>query len=137
MTKPEQDSKNPQRRHFTRIPFDAHYRLLSAKNNQEWEGTILDLSLHGVLINRPADIQAERNDPFILEVMLNASEIKLQMMVLVAHVHDSYIGFEVDHIDLESMTHLRRILELNLGDPALLEREINEMLNTRHHEHQS
>jgi len=27
-------------------------------------------------------------------------------------------------IDLDSITHLRRLLELNLGDPQLVEREL-------------
>ena len=30
----------------------------------------------------------------------------------------------VDHIDLESISHLRRLVELNLGDSSLLEREL-------------
>jgi len=119
------------RRHFTRIPFDAEYRLLTPEANKHWDGSVIDLSLHGVLIQRPKDIQARRGDDFILELILSANDINIQMEVQVAHSHDSFIGLECGHIDLESMTHLRRLLELNLGDPSLLERELSEMLLTR------
>ncbi len=122
-----------QRRHFTRIPFDAEYRLHSPDANKHWDGTVIDLSLHGVLVKRPEDIQASRGDEFTLELILNANEVNIQMEVHVAHSHDSFIGFECEHIDLDSMTHLRRVLELNLGDPKLLERELNEMINIKAH----
>ena len=49
-----------------------------------------------------------------------------------AHIHDDYIGFECKYIDLNSMSHLRRTLELNLGDPRLLEREIIEMIKANY-----
>jgi hypothetical protein len=38
------------------------------------------------------------------------------------------LGFQVQYIDLDSATHLRRLVELNLGDPALLEREFENLL---------
>ena len=31
-------------------------------------------------------------------------------------------------IDIDSVTHLRRLVELNLGDPALLEREVSALV---------
>jgi hypothetical protein len=34
------------------------------------------------------------------------------------------VGLHCRHIDIESLAHLRRLIELNLGDPALLEREL-------------
>ena len=34
------------------------------------------------------------------------------------------IGFVCRHIDVDSISHLRRLVELNLGDEALLEREL-------------
>jgi len=45
----------------------------------------------------------------------------------VAHVEGGRVGLRRTHIDIESVTHLRRLVELNLGDPALLERELHEL----------
>lgn len=126
-------SDTPQRRHFTRIPFDTEYQLQSPDARGHWTGTVIDLSLKGALIHRPADFDAQRGDDFILELILNKEGLKIHMDVKVAHMHNELVGFVCEHIDLESMTHLRRVLELNLGDPHLLEREINEMIQlTRH-----
>jgi hypothetical protein len=33
-----------------------------------------------------------------------------------------------ESIDLDSITHLRRLVELNAGDPALLERELTALV---------
>jgi hypothetical protein len=34
------------------------------------------------------------------------------------------LGFVCQYIDLDSISHLRRLVELNLGDGSLLEREL-------------
>jgi len=51
----------------------------------------------------------------------------IRMQARVAHVAGGRIGLEREHIDIDSITHLRRLVELNLGDPALLERELHEL----------
>jgi hypothetical protein len=35
-------------------------------------------------------------------------------------------------IDLDTVTHLRRLIELQLGDPALLERDLAELTHSAH-----
>lgn len=117
-----------QRRHFTRIPFDTRYRLQTADNSKQWTSQVADLSLHGVLIKRPEDFTGQVGDRLVLELILGEAEVTIHMDVHIAHVHDDLLGLECEHIELEGMTHLRRILELNLGDPKLMEREIPEML---------
>jgi len=42
----------------------------------------------------------------------------------VAHVEGRHVGLRCTHIDLDSMTHLRQLVERNADDPALLEREL-------------
>ena len=50
------------------------------------------------------------------------------MEVSVAHIEESRIGFYCQHIDIDSISHLHRLVELNLGNEKLLEREMSEML---------
>lgn len=45
----------------------------------------------------------------------------------VVHCEDGHLGFRCDHIDLDSISHLKRLVELNLSDEALLERELSEL----------
>ena len=41
---------------------------------------------------------------------------------------DHHLGLFCHHIDIDSITHLRRLIELNLGDETLLQRELAELL---------
>jgi hypothetical protein len=51
-------------------------------------------------------------------------EATIVMAVSVAHQGAGRIGLDCTHIDIESAQHLRRLVELNLGDDALLHREL-------------
>jgi len=122
-----------QRRHFTRVPFDTKYRLQIPDNSKQWTGEVADLSLHGVLIKGPENFAGQPGDKFVLELILGDEEVTIHMEVHIVHIHDDLIGLECEHIELEGITHLRRILELNLGDPKLMEREIPEMIQAKKH----
>ena len=122
-----------QRRHLTRIPFDADFRIGESGQPASYSGHIIDLSLKGALIARPAALPIKLGDSLALELLLGAGDLHIQMQVRVAHLHEHAIGVVCEHLDLESMTHLCRFLELNLGSHALLERELGEMLQLNTH----
>ena len=122
-----------QHRHLTRIPFDANYRLSDASTTKSYSGHVIDLSLKGALIERPATLPINLDDTLVLDLLLGDGELHIQMQVRVAHLHEQTIGVVCEHLDLESMTHLCRFLELNLGSHALLERELSEMLHINTH----
>lgn len=46
----------------------------------------------------------------------------------VAHVAGGRLGVRCTEIDLESITNLRRLVELNVGDEEILNREISAMI---------
>lgn len=48
----------------------------------------------------------------------------IKMDITVAYIEDQQIGLDCKGIDLDSITHLRRLVELNLGDANLLKREL-------------
>jgi hypothetical protein len=41
------------------------------------------------------------------------------------------IGLYIEQLDLDSASHLQRLMELNLGDSDTLERELAELFNPR------
>ena len=112
----------PDQRTFTRIDFDAKASINSAEAS--WDTHVLDISLKGALVDKPQDWEAELNAPFSLDISLS-DETQIQMEVTVSHVENNHIGFRCEHIDLESITHLRRIVELNTGNEDLLNRELS------------
>jgi len=119
------------RRHFTRIPFDADYCLHDPNADKHWRGKVIDLSLKGALIECPDNLAPVMGEEFVLELILGSDGLKVVMLVSIVHAENNHIGLHCHHIDLESMSHLRKILEFNLGKPELVEREISEMLHIK------
>ena len=119
-----------QKRQFTRVPFDADIRLVK-DSGEAWDSRLYDISLKGALIATPNNWQGERGDEFLLEVFLAGEEIKIDMNVSVAHVGDGRIGFHCEFIDIDSISHLHRLMELNMGDEEQLEREISDMIGIK------
>lgn len=110
-----------ERRRFQRIAFDAATELLQGPHR--WDVELLDLSLKGLLIRRPDNWDGDQSHPFLANISL-ASDIQVQIEVELARTQDGQLGFVCRHIDLDSISHLRRLVELNLGDESLLEREL-------------
>lgn len=119
-----------QKRQFTRIPFDADIRLVK-QSGEAWDSRLYDISLKGALIAVPNNWQGNLGDEFLLEVFLAGEEIKIDMNVSIAHIEDGRVGFHCEFIDIDSISHLHRLMELNLGDEAQLEREISEMIGIK------
>jgi len=118
---------NTEKRQFSRIAFDAPVTLHDDGN--KWESKLLDISLKGVLILRPDNWNQNDNDNFKLSIQLDSSDSNIDMDVKLTHTEDERLGFYCVHIDLDSITTLKRLVELNLGDEQLLDREISNMLD--------
>lgn len=113
------------RRRFTRLPFKSYARLYYPGMEQGQEVTLLDLSLHGALVEIAADQKMPNcGERIKLELFLDGLETIITMETQVAHTQGRNIGLICLMVDLDSITHLRRLIELNLGDSELLQREI-------------
>ena len=117
----EANSQSDQRK-FTRIPFDVSVSLHFGE--EHWESTLVDISLHGALIHTPENFEPVPDALYRLDVHLEGGP-DIVMDVHVAHQEDENTGLRCDDIDVDSITHLRRLVELNLGDPELMERELS------------
>ncbi len=116
------------KRHFTRIPFVAETEIACPPGDTARRCQLVDISLRGALVTRPDGWTGKRDDACHLRLLLAEDGTALDLDVRVAHVEDDRIGCEIVHLDVDSASHLRRLMELNLGDPALLERELGELL---------
>ncbi|MBD3608942.1 MAG: PilZ domain-containing protein [Gammaproteobacteria bacterium] len=117
------DSEN--RRHFTRVPFDADITL--SHEGGSWPAHMLDISLHGLLVETPNKWDASSGDKVNIELVLERDVI-INLDGHIAHEDEQYIGISIDIMELESASHLKRLLELNLGEPAM-ERELHELIS--------
>lgn len=118
------DNEPNEKRNFSRIRFDAH--ALIKGEHAKWDSDLLDISLQGALLRLPENWDASIGTPFELEITL-APDAIINMETVVAHIEKDHIGFRCEHIDLDSITHLRRIVELNMGDEELLNRELSSL----------
>lgn len=109
-----------QRRHFSRIAFEceASFRC----DGMSLPCQLQDLSLKGALIRLDAP-PACKDRPCELRLDLG-EDATVVMRGHVAHTEGPRLGIFCEDIDLDSITHLRRLIELNLGDSSLLEREL-------------
>lgn len=119
------DLQNQERRNHSRIAFDAPVVL--SNSEQILRSNLLDISLKGALIKKPEGWKNSKQETWQLDIQLADSEIHIVMETRVKHIEDDHIGFHCDHIDLDSITNLRHLVKLNLGDEALLERELSSL----------
>ncbi len=116
-----------ERRRFHRIEFDAPASLTLASG--QIETLIIDCSLHGVMVRPHADWQPREGEAVELSLQLdNDPTSAIQMQTEVKRISADSIGLACQHIDLESITRLRRLVELNLGDSTLLERDLEHLV---------
>jgi hypothetical protein len=117
--------RTPEQRRFTRVTFPAEARLHAGGGVLGCE--LLDISLKGALIRRPVGWTASLGEPVILEIPISP-ESGIRMEARVTHLEADRAGIVCHHLDLDSAAHLRRLIELNLGDEAQLHRELAAMI---------
>ncbi|MBD9466785.1 PilZ domain-containing protein [Pseudomonas brassicacearum] len=109
-----------ERRRFVRIEFHAKTELTQGPFT--WPVKLLDLSLKGLLIEKPKPWLGNAEKTFMADIHLS-NEVEVKMEVRLTHDDHGHLGFVCEHIDLDSIAHLRRLVELNLADHDELERE--------------
>lgn len=114
------------RRVFTRVHFDAEASFTIKEAS--YSTTIADISLKGALLDCDQAGAIAEGQTGHLNIKLSDA-LHLKMKFKVAHVHNGLIGALFTNIDLDSMTHLRQILELNMGNTDVLHRELNDLVS--------
>ena len=112
---------NQNRRKFSRIPFKTEARLFLPDGEHPVE--VLDLSLQGALIHPEGAMYVTVGTNGTLKISLDEMGSSIRMEVAVVHHIADHYGLACREIDLDSVTHLRRLVQLNLGDEALADRE--------------
>jgi len=117
--------KEPERRRFLRIQFDGSTEIRIGI--ERYPVKLLDLSLKGALIECPIDLESQPGDSLQLVIHLTNCQEQLNLNVVLVRQFELQYGFRFDEVDIDTLTHLRRLVELNLGDEAMLERELEHL----------
>ena len=116
-----------ERRHFTRILFRTNATLTTASGGRH-SGEIQDISLKGALLAMAPGWKADSDQGCRLDIPLDHADAVVTMEGRLAHVEGNLVGVRCESIDLDSISHLRRLVELNLGDETLLNRELSALV---------
>lgn len=122
----------PERRHFTRIFYLTAASLVQGQ--RQWPTQLIDVSLQGALLLRPEAWSGSDDKEYELSFVLSGSDIVIRMLVELTHEASKKLGFYCHHIDIDSASHLKRMIELNVGEEQLLYRELEQLLE-EHQEH--
>ncbi|MFW5816785.1 MAG: PilZ domain-containing protein [Wenzhouxiangella sp.] len=116
------------RRQFQRVTYECPARLAWA-GQEPVAVEVENLSLKGVLLRGlPEKHALKPGQSAQLEIRL-APEVSMSMALEVAFSSATRLGACWVEIDLEGMTHLRRLLALNLGDAEQVDDELARMLH--------
>lgn len=112
-----------ERRKFWRANFNAPVKLIN--DTSSTDAMLDDISLKGALLEVPPGWKGKKGEHCHLKLRLGAErENTIAMWGKITHVDGLKVGVQCESIDLDSITHLRRLVELNSGDPAMLEAEL-------------
>ena len=120
-------TEHRERRRFSRVNFSTPITLL--QGDQQWYGKLLDISLKGVLVEMPTAANYDMHLSLTANITLS-DQANIDMILQPAHQENELLGLECVSIDMESIGHLRRLIELNLDDPSATERELTELIAT-------
>ncbi|MBF0621869.1 MAG: PilZ domain-containing protein [Magnetococcales bacterium] len=119
-TNEKQSNAPGERRHFSRVNF-RHELTLKGSSGNEYPGAFNDISLKGMLFWAETLPMAEEEVQGILP--LGDQELRIHGVVLWS---DAEKGSAIRFLDMdvESFSHLRRLVSLNMGDSEQIDQEL-------------
>ena len=115
------------KRYFKRVNF--HVDAAASIDDTLYTGELFDISLKGALIKMKNDLGIPSGKACSVMLKLPNSIITLEFEARIVHKQDNFLGFKFEGADVDSITHLRRLLVLNTGDEEEIDREIVYWLN--------
>ncbi|MGL1078391.1 PilZ domain-containing protein [Vibrio parahaemolyticus] len=114
-----------EKRRFSRIIYQAPAQL--EQRDLRLNATIQDLSLHGLLLQ--AEGLDTLNPALWVDVgfSFNQSEQEITLTAQIVDVTQDQIRLKITNIGIESISQLKRFIELNVGNNELLNRELDHL----------
>lgn len=111
-----------EQRHFQRVPFATSSTV--AFRGERHDAEVVDISLKGALLSLSSPPAIQRGETCTVAIALSNSDIVIEFEAVVAHLRDLLLGVKLLKIDIDSMIHLRNIVELNTANPDQVRKEL-------------
>lgn len=118
-------SPQEERRQYSRVPFAATTCIM--QGDRSFITELIDISLNGLLIATPSNYHLRSDMPCSVKIQLSENAA-ITMQVTLVHSSHQALGFHCTSIDMDSITHLRRLIEANIEDPNASERVLSELV---------
>lgn len=118
----------PDRRKYTRVEF--HAKAWVRQGGLSYEAGIVDVSLNGILLDTPDTYQIRADQPAEIVITLSENAV-IKMRSQLIHSSNHIQGFRIESLDMDSICHLRLLIELNMNDPVAPERVLEELVARR------
>lgn len=106
-----------EKREFPRVHHDG-YCILSregAIDLETWQCNILDITAHGASIQCPDNWPGMQNDNVRMTFILEGVDIELKLSGIITHQQPGILGVKFLTVNLDNLTHLQRIIELDIA----------------------
>lgn len=115
------------KRFFKRVKFESTSQI--EINNKSHAAELLDISLRGALLSADKELPMKEGEHGVLYIHLPQSDITMTFDAKLVHNNNAgNYGFKFLTEDIDTITHLRRLLELNMGEEGDIGVEISHWL---------
>ena len=108
-------------RNYRRIPFQTEAELNIS--DQRYQCDLVDLALQGALFQTDQDLPIEIGAQCPMTITLPSSDLTMEFTGELIHHRGQFYGFIFVSEDAVTMGHLRRLLELNVGNGDVVDQE--------------
>lgn len=111
-----------ERRHFSRVDFQSSVTIQTP--SREFQAELADISLKGALVDTMGKSPLNKGEQCLFELSLDQGVVLVKTDATIVFAKENMLGLRFENLDLESMTHLRRLVELNIGDSERVQQEL-------------
>ena len=109
-----------ERRAFTRLTINAPVEVRQGES--VWNLELIDLSLTGLAVTEPDDLDADYSNPFFFNLALEPDS-SLEFHARIVHMDPGHIGFDMGHLEEDQLTPLAKLLAARL-DASVIKKEL-------------
>jgi len=113
-------------RRFRRVPFAAKVSL--TVDRDYWTGELHDVAMKGALVETMVPLPIPVGTECALGITLPGTSISLDFDAELVYIDGLHYGFKFISENLETLTHLRKLIELNTGDAETTRSELTAWL---------
>lgn len=114
-----------ERRRFTRIIYNTHASL--RQHNLIFIAMVKNISLQGLLLTGTDCQRLDPAQPVTIHFSLPHSDVDIYLIVKIVNATDTELRVKIVSIDIDSISQLKRLVELNLKDAQDWSEEIERL----------